>query len=164
MKKMYLITALLSVLVFTSCEEMTGEGTEPDLDQVKTDIQALEDEFARALMDKDAEAIATLYAEDMIVLPNEKPMMDSKEEMLADMKKDFAEDSTRLNIRFEVLDVMAEDDLVIETGRSVSTLADGKEREGKYLVVWKKTGETYKVLRDIGNSNQSNCYTNMKKE
>ncbi len=164
MKKMYVCTALLTALAFTSCDQLPGESTKPDLDQIKSDIQALEDEFARALIDKDAEAIAALYAEDMIVLPNEKPMMDSKEEMLADMKKDFAEDSTRLNIRFEVLDVMAEDDLVIETGKSVSTLADGKEREGKYLVVWKKTGDTYKVLRDIGNSNQSNCDSDTKED
>lgn len=158
MKILNLVWMSFLALAVVSCDQVVQNTEEPvDLEAVKKEIQEIENSFAQAIMDRNAEAVVEFYADDFLALANEEPMITSKDQMLESLREEFAQDSSQYTLRFEVVDVMAEGDLVIETGRSIGTSAEGMERTGKYLVVWKKFGDTYKTIRDAGNNDERYC-------
>jgi ketosteroid isomerase-like protein len=54
----------------------------------------------------------------------------------------------------ETADVEADGSLAYETGRYEMKLKDGKVADrGKYVVVWKRTGNEWRIHRDIWNTN-----------
>jgi ketosteroid isomerase-like protein len=57
------------------------------------------------------------------------------------------------SLELETLEVFGNGDVVSEVGRYVLGGADGQELdEGKYVVVWRKEGDAWKLHRDIFNT------------
>jgi len=154
------IFSLICMLLFCaySCtppadEEAPAAAAVPalDLTQVKAEIQAMEDAYAAGLAAKDAEAVVAYYADDAVSMGNNEPSSVGKAAILERIKADIAADTTGGSVVFEVQEIMAAGDYIIEVGKSTSTDADGNQTNGKYVSILEKRNGKYVCIRDIYN-------------
>lgn len=119
---------------------------------VRTVIEAANRRFMTAFRDKDAAAIAKLYAAEGQLLPPNSDAISGEAGI-----REFWQGVMNLGITealLETIDVDAAGDTAIETGR-YRLLAGGASLDaGKYLVVWKNEGGSWKLHRDIWNTSQ----------
>jgi uncharacterized protein (TIGR02246 family) len=116
-------------------------------------IEAANAEFAAAYGRGDARAVAAMYTEGgQLYPPNEKIV--SGRAAIEEFWK-AALDSGIKEVELKTVEVEALGDSAAETG--TYTLY-GKDRttldRGKYLVLWKRVGGTWKLHRDCWNSNE----------
>jgi ketosteroid isomerase-like protein len=139
-------------LFLSSCTETPQEQPKPDLAQLKTTLQAMEDAYAVAQNAKNADGVVVYYSDDAHSLSNNKPKVIGKKAILAETKSDMASDTTNNVTSFEVVDVFADGDLAVEVGKSVTKDANGKVvSTGKYISVFEKRDGKYVCVRDIWN-------------
>ena len=139
--------------IFFSCNApATVEAPTLDMDQVKAEIQALEDGYAKAQNADDADAVVAYYAVDAANMPDNKPIVSGKDNILARITAEMAADTSGSTTVFKVLDVWAAGNLAVETGTSTSTDKAGKVSTGKYISVFEKRDGKYICVRDIWNS------------
>lgn len=147
------------VMMFTSCEEategdttVTTEVATPDLAQIKTEIQAIETEWANAMNSKDVAGVMSLFAEDAMSMSDGQPTIVGKEAIQKSMETEFADPSNTDSVTFETLEVYAQGDYVTEIGKSTYIDAAGKPtKPGKYMAFFVKKDGKYLCIRDIYN-------------
>ena len=149
---MVLIAPLL--LFLPSCAEHEAheehQAEQIDLEAVKAEIKAMEDAFAVAENNKDAEAVVAYYADDAQSLAYNAPTEVGKEAILASIKKDYEEDTMDYTISFEVTGVWAGGNYATETGTSKTVDKDGNVvRTGKYMTLFEKRDGKYLCVRDM---------------
>ncbi len=126
----------------------------PALAQDKATIQSLSDKFAKAFNAGDAAAVAALYTEDAVILPPGGEMMKGKSAIQA-FWKGAAEQLS--DGKLTTVDVKP---LGSEAAREIGTFtfrtkgAQPQEITGKYVVVWEKVGNDWKLATDIWNTNK----------
>jgi len=140
------IVAVAGVLL-GSCARPPAE----DPAALRAGIVAAQREFVAAFAAKDAASMALLYTEDAAVLPpNADPALGREaignfwESLLILPLREF---------RQELIDVHGAGDVVTAEGRY--SLIDEKDHAvevGKYLTVWKKTPQGWRIYRDIWNA------------
>jgi ketosteroid isomerase-like protein len=131
-----------------------------DVTAAKQAIEAQNARFADALVKGDTATIASTYADDAIVMMSEVPAAHGHDAIA----KTFAGMGSAMKVtafKLTSQDVIVSGDYAIETGAydmNAQPMAKGAKPEhgvGKYLVVWKKQADgSYKILRDIANSDQ----------
>ncbi|MCE7924485.1 MAG: nuclear transport factor 2 family protein [Haliscomenobacteraceae bacterium CHB4] len=152
-----LLAVAVSVFSFTSCQQAPPPPAAPDLAKIRTEIQAMENAYAEAWNARNAAAVMAYYADDAVSLANNSPILTGKEAIMNDLKKQFESDTTKMTASFEVLDIFAAGDLVVETGKSTFKVASGSVAlTGKYMSLFEKRDGKYVCIRD--------CYNNDKKE
>ena len=137
---------------FTACETpQENEIAEKtiDMDALRTELQGMENAYAKAQTAKDANGVVVYYADDAHSLPPNAPALIGKAAILADTKADMAEDDSGGTTRFEVVDVFAQGNLAVEVGKSITTNADGSTSTGKYISVFEKRDGKWLCIRDI---------------
>ena len=143
---------LIALLAFVSCQVEQAEDA-IDIQAIKADIQAMEDAYATAQNNKDADAVVVYYADDAHSLGADEPTTIGKAAILARINEDFAQDSSGGTTRFELVDVYACGQIAVEVGRSITTMPDGTEQWGKYMSLFEKQEDgSYLCIRDIWNS------------
>jgi uncharacterized protein (TIGR02246 family) len=136
-----------SVLFFASCQP-----AKPDMDKIRVEIQAMEDAYAAGLKAKDAEAVLAYYADDAVSLVNNAPVASGRDALLSMIQKNIANDTTNTTESFEVVDIFAAGDLVVETGKATNKDAYGNVvKTGKYMSLFEKRNGKYVCIRDIYN-------------
>lgn len=152
----FLLAAVAAVLLLTaSCKPAAQEAAEPDLAQIRTEIQALEDAYAAALKAKDANAIVAYYADDAVSMVNNAPVASGKDALLKMAQDDIADDTTNLTVSFETVDLFAAGEYVVETGKATYKDADGNVvKTGKFMTLFEKRDGKYLAIRDIYNDDQ----------
>jgi len=114
----------------------------------KAGIEAGLKKFADAVAKGDAAALAKLYAVDGAILPPGRPMLKGREAI----EKEFAGLVTAFKkISFTTREIYPMGNLALEVSAWKLEDASGKGPEGKALVLWKKTGKTWELYRDIWN-------------
>jgi uncharacterized protein (TIGR02246 family) len=120
----------------------------------RTAIEASNKQFAEAFNKGDAAALANMYTMDARVLPPNGEMVEGRSNiekfwqgaMCAGMKM----------VSLETVDVETHGNVVVEIGRYTATMhgAGGTTTtdKGKYVVVWKREGESWKLAVDIFNT------------
>lgn len=157
MKKGTIFLSCLSLLlVLGACtnevESKKTETTKADMSQVRTDIQAVENEWADAMNKKDIDALMALYADDAMSMQDGGPTLKGKDAIREQQVKDFAEPATYASISFTTQDLYGTPDEVTEVGTASMKDADGKEiATSKYMAVFVKQDGKYKCLREIYN-------------
>jgi ketosteroid isomerase-like protein len=109
--------------------------------------------FSALLAKGDAAGLAAMYAADAQVFPPNSDIVTGA----AAIQKVWQGviDAGVKGAKFTIVDVTEAADLASETGRYELTGADGKVVDtGKYVVVWKRVGGRWKLLRDIWNTSQ----------
>jgi uncharacterized protein (TIGR02246 family) len=109
--------------------------------------------FSEAYARGDAKAVAEFYAEDAIAFPPGGDMVKGRQAIQQMWQSTM--DSGVKSLSFTVVDVGSSGDLAHETGTALLNIhAQGKDPTTasiKYVVVWKRQGDDWKLLRDIWN-------------
>jgi uncharacterized protein (TIGR02246 family) len=128
-----------------------------DVAAVRQAIEAQNARFSAAAVKADTATIAGLYTDDAIVMGPNSPALHGHDAIA----KGFAEMSAMklTGLKLQTQDVIVAGDYAIETGAYDLNAAPPKAKPvhdvGKYIVVWKKqTDGSYKLLRDIYNSDE----------
>ena len=144
------LAGLCSLLI--ACEPAAAPETKVDLDAARTEIQALEDAYAKASNEKNVDAILAYYADDAQRLPDDEPTVKGKAAIRKQVQDEMSSDTSDATVKFNVVDIFADGDLLVEVGESIVTAKDGKERSrGKYMAVYEKRDGKYVCVRDIWN-------------
>jgi uncharacterized protein (TIGR02246 family) len=116
----------------------------------KAGIEAGNRKFEEAVAKGDAAAIAKLYAEDAEILPPNSPPLKGREAI----QKEFAGlVGAFKKITFKTREVHPMGNLALEVSSWKLEDASGQGPEGKALVLWKKTGSTWQLYRDMWSGN-----------
>lgn len=133
-------------------ETVTAPTGKPDLAKIRTEIQDLETEFGTAITNNDLDALLEYYADDAISLANDAPMLVGKKAIGEHYKKHVMGDQK--THAYQTIDVFTEGNLVLETGKSITTDATGQVSTGKYMALYEKRNGQYVCLREMYNSDK----------
>jgi len=123
-----------------------GQGkTDPALDK-------LAKEFVVAFNAKDAAKVVSFYAEDAVLMPPNQPMAKGRASIEAAWKGVFKEGVSNLQLR--PIESVVAGNQAFEAGTSTVTVPGGGTEQGKYVVVYKRVGNDWKIAYDIFNSDQ----------
>lgn len=100
----------------------------------------------------DLDALLEYYADDAISLANDAPMMVGKAAIGEYYKNDVMGDG-KIHA-YQTIDVFAEGNIVVETGKSTNTDAAGKVSTGKYMALYEKRNGHYVCIREMYNNDQ----------
>ena len=168
MKKFNLLWVLLApaLFMFFSCQQGPGDMDHTDevnMDTVRSQIEILEVEYARASNARDADAVAAYYADDAQSLADDEPTRVGKDAIMAGIRKDLESDTTGSTISFEVTGVWACGDYATETGTSTVRDRNGNVvSTGKYMTLFEKRNGKYVAIRDIWNDDTKEGSSMMK--
>jgi uncharacterized protein (TIGR02246 family) len=127
--------------------------TEPDMNAIRAEIQAIETAFAAADNAGDVPAILALYAEDAVSMGSGTPMAVGKAAIQKELEAGMASRPAGVTVAYEVLDVFGDENEVTEVGKITRKDASGKViSTGKYIAIWEKRDGKYICVRDISNS------------
>ena len=123
----------------------------------KNDAQAAVEKgnarFSEAIARSDAKAVAALYTEDAIMLPERGAMVKGRQAIGEFWKT--AMDGGVKSVTLTTLDVGANGDLAHEVGNVLLMInVEGRPpatASAKYVVVWKREADGWKMHRDIWN-------------
>jgi uncharacterized protein (TIGR02246 family) len=128
-------------------------GWSEDAAGVRAAIEQAGVRFAEAYARGDAKAVAAFYTEDAIAFPPGGEMVKGRP-AIQEMWQSTMNDGVK-SLAFEVLDVGASGELAHETGIARMNIQPaGKDptlASIKYVVVWKRHGNDWKLHRDIWN-------------
>jgi ketosteroid isomerase-like protein len=171
MQNNHLFRVLAVIAVFSTfgagCNEKPKEETvkevaavveavaKPDLSQIRTEIQALENEWAEALNKKDITKLMSFYADNIVSMPNESPMITGKDAVRKQQETELANAKSPLTFSFETVDVFSEGLQVLELGKTTRKDAAGKiASTGKYMALFEKRDGKYVCVREMYNEDQ----------
>lgn len=151
-----LISFFLTGLMFQGCQEPAPPPPpQIDMDSLRSEIQAIEDQWSKADNENNVDVLMAMYAEDAVTLPDNEPMVSGKEAIRARMVEQIAKDSSNTTAKYEVVDVFVGGDYVVEVGKSMHTDTAGNVNTGKYMVLFRKTADGgYEVVREIWNEDK----------
>ena len=149
------ITVVVFVALAIGCTPKKEEAAAPvvDKDQIKTELQAMEDAFAAAFNSVKAEDIA-YYADDATNYSQNKSPLVGKAAIDKSLKKDVAE-SKGSKIAFAVVDIFPSSDgnQVVEIGSyKVTDSTNTVKSSGHYMSLFEKRDGKYVCIRDMGAS------------
>lgn len=164
MKNKILIGGLLMVILTLSMacnqkkEEKIVAAQVVDKEQIKTEIQTIEDAFASVYNTRNIDAL-TYYADDATSFFDGKLPIVGKEAIHQSMKEELANFGKGDKISFETKEVYVANngEHVMEIGAYKFTDSTGtKLRSGNYFSLFEKRDGKYVCIRDMGNSDSSN--------
>jgi uncharacterized protein (TIGR02246 family) len=145
-------TYALTVFLTAAASPVTWS-EEPGIDDARAAIEQGNARFSQAIAGGDAQAIAKLYTEDAILLPERGELVKGRQAIGEFWKT--AMDSGVKSVTVTTLDVDGSGDLAHEVGTVLLTLqAEGRPpatASAKYVVVWKREADGWKIHRDIWN-------------
>lgn len=153
MKPQFKLFSLIisAALLFAACTPATTETTAVDMDQLKVEIQAMEDAFAAGEKAKDVDAVAAYYADDATSFNRNEPPSVGKAAIKEKIAKNIAEDSTGSYNVYKIVDLYAEGNSATEIGSWTKFDAAGTQTEnGFYMSYFQKRDGKYLCVRDMG--------------
>ena len=152
-----LFAIIITVLVACNQKkvEVNPESTTVDKDQIKTEIQAMEDAFASAYNTKNFDAIA-YYADDATSFSQNKPALVGKKAIDDYLKADIESFPKGHKMSYTVTEVHVSNDgnQVVEIGAyKVVDSTNTPKNTGNYISVFEKRDGKYVCIRDMGASN-----------
>lgn len=156
------LTAFAAIVMFAAgcsapakTETATAEAAKPDMAAIKTEIQAIETEWAAATTAKDISKVMAFYADDAVEMNDDEPMHVGKPAIQQALAKSFADRKAGTVVSFETMDVYGDGNVVTEVGKTTTKDAAGKVvSSGKYVGIFEKRNGKYVCIRDINNEDQ----------
>lgn len=144
MKKIFLVVSaiLLAIFCINSCD--------PGPVDVKAEIDSANAIFMEAVNNGDLDALKEVYLPDAIVYPPNSDAIKGVENILPIMMN-VSQSGVRMV--FESVSAIAYGAIAIDEGTyKVLGPEDFVYEYGKYIVIWEKSGDEWKVSKDIWNS------------
>lgn len=155
MKKLLPTILLCSFIIFLACNQNKKEAsttqTTPtfDLAKAKADIEAARQKFSDELNKGDSTALASNYLSNACICPpNMEACMGTT--AVTSLMGGFIRMGAK-DLKFTVTDLTGNADLLVESGTYAVTMGKDKDK-GKYVVAWKNDNGSWKIYRDIWNS------------
>ena len=140
------LVIILLVMFILSCKS-----TQEDSMMVYNAINAANEKFMSAFNQGDAVGMAALYTEDGQILPPNGDFVSGREAIHKFWKSLM--DMGIKKAKLEIVEVEGHGDTAIEVSKYTLYGADNQALDnGKYIVIWKKVDEQWKLHRDIFNS------------
>jgi uncharacterized protein (TIGR02246 family) len=147
------IGALALTVSLMAAASSVGLSKEAGLDSARAAIEQGNAKFSEAIARGDAQAVAALYTQDAIVLPERGDMVKGRQAIGEFWKT--AMDGGVKSLTLTTLEVGANRDLAHEVGTVLLTInVQGRPpatASAKYVVVWKRETDGWKIHRDIWN-------------
>lgn len=138
------------VLIFGIVTSFMVFGNPGDSDVEKA-INAGNQKFTQGLENKDAAAIASGYTKSAKLLPPNENFVEGSENIKAYWQA-FIDGG--MLVKLHTMEIYPHGDTAAEVGTWEIVSADGKQIDnGKYIVLWKKEGGSWKLHRDMWSSN-----------
>src|SRR5262249_2854851 len=136
---------LIVSVVIRSGAVLPGQGKrDPTLDKLTF-------EFAAAYTARDAARVAAFYADRAIVMPPDAPMVQGRENIEAYYRRGFAQSEGTL--RLQPIESVIAGSSAYEAGTSSLIAVRGSgESAGKYVVVYERVRNEWKIIYDIFNN------------
>ncbi len=120
---------------------------------VREKLLAGNKKFMAAFAEKSAGALAKLYTKGGQLLPPRSEMVAGRDGIQAFWQG--ALDMGLVEVKLDTVEVEGHRETAIEVGKYTLLTATGQVADaGKYLVIWKLDGRSWKLHRDIWNSSQ----------
>ena len=123
----------------------------PALAQSKATIEKLNEAWCAAFNKGDAAALAAMYTDDATVLPQGGPMIKGAtaiKDLWAGEVKTLG-DATLTTVELHTMGEVMAYEIGLATAKTKAS--PPQEVAGKYLVVWKRSGTSWKIAADIFN-------------
>ena len=141
-------TLALTLLLIVGCAAPQQDTT----DEARAGIETTNAQFMEAFSQSDVAGVAACYTEDAQLMPPNGEIVSGRE-ALQEAMQEFINAGVK-EIRLETTEVEGHGDTAHEVGTATITGEDGQTiDEAKYIVIWKKVDDTWKLHRDIFNSN-----------
>ena len=141
---MKIVAALVGVTTLILVGLVHGQSkTDPALDKLTS-------EFAAAFNAKDAEKVASFYADDAVVMPPNEPLITGRTSIEARYEREFRLGLTSLQLR--PMESALAGTHAFEVGTSAvswDSPAGRLSTSGKYVVIYKRVGNAWKIAYDI---------------
>ena len=102
----------------------------------------------------DAAMIANTYTEDALDCGPTGECERGRPAILASIEKRLASSSHASVAKVSSAGSSRQGDFVYEWGSSLAQFADGHKREGRYLTVWRREGDSWKIFRNLSIPNE----------
>ncbi|WP_413999012.1 YybH family protein [Flavobacterium sp. W1B] len=146
------VIAIISLMI--ACQEREIPMVAAEKERIKSEIQAMEDAFAKAFNEKNTEAIS-YYADDAISYSNNKMPLMGKNAIHESIKEELAKFPKGAKITFKTKEVHIANDgnQVVEVGGyQVSDSTNTKMMSGTFMSLFEKKDGKYICIRDMANS------------
>ena len=155
MKNLFSSFAVICTLLFiTACQEPAPapqDVYDPDITPEKNAVAQQGQRFVEALKKGDTNMIGSLYASDAKIMDYGSPSITGTENIVGHYVTLLQDSIT--DMRFNTLGVWGNQSVIIEEGTLEVSKTNGQVVDrGKYLVVWKKVDNEWKIFRDMYNS------------
>lgn len=138
----------LTVLLIVNCAPPEQRDTTAE---ARVGIEATISDWMTAFSQDDAAGVAACYTEDAQLLPPNDPIVRGREAVQAWFQGVI---DAGLDVRLEIVELEGYGDTAYEIGKATVMSADGQViDDSKYIVIWKKVGDAWRMHRDIFNSN-----------
>jgi len=142
-----LMLSAISALLFSCSNEKAAS---VDMDQLKTDIQAVEDAYAAGEKNKDAAAVAAYYSDDAISYNRNEEPTKGKDAIQQRIANRLATDTTGNTNVYKVVDLFAEGNMAVEIGSFTELSPSGAEvNRGHYMSYFEKRDGKWLCVRDM---------------
>ncbi|WP_296684096.1 DUF4440 domain-containing protein [Flavobacterium sp.] len=149
MKKIILSIAIAAVLF--ACNKATETKPQFDLANAKKEIEAANQNLVELLAKNDSVGFANSYTEDAKFMGYNQPSTEGRKAIQSIWAKNMRAGAT--NIQLTTLKVWGNETSITEEGLFDFKSKDGAAIDkGKYLVVWVNENGTWKIHRDLFNS------------
>jgi uncharacterized protein (TIGR02246 family) len=122
--------------------------TEPALDKITK-------EFTAAFNAKDAKKVASFYADDAVLMSPDSPMVRGRSNIEVHYEETFRVMFS--DVQMKPVESVITGTRAFEVGTSSATRpgdASARTENGKYLVIYKRVGNNWKIAYDMYNSDQ----------
>jgi ketosteroid isomerase-like protein len=128
-------------------------------DDVRSVIEDNNARWEKAMMEKDMNTIISMYDEDVYSLPSYSPMMRGRQDLERHLRKEMESGMEFNEVNFNTVEVRHEGNIAVEVGTYEMSMkmASGEDMndEGKYITVWERKGNDWKVIMEAWNSDHN---------
>jgi ketosteroid isomerase-like protein len=144
----------IAAMFMAACSKPV-ESTKPvDLENLKTEIQKMEDAYSAGEKAKDADAVVAYYSEDAVSHVRNREPVNGKAAIKDRIADRLAKDTTGNTNVYKVVDLFAEGDMAVEIGSCTEMNPAGEVvYNGHYMSYFEKRDGKYLCVRDMSISN-----------
>ncbi|MDP3394255.1 nuclear transport factor 2 family protein [Sediminibacterium sp.] len=157
----FLVTTLLASTLLFSCKselKVETDKTTFDLATAKTEIEAANKITMDAFAKGDSVAIANMYADDAKLMFTGMPAVVGKAGIQSVFGGYIKGGVNKIELKTN--EVWGTEDLLAEEGAVTIYVGEQIVGQEKFIVLWKKVGGQWKIIRDIANSDLAPQPTN----